>query len=87
MGNSTLTCACQHGSAAGYLIQRRLTAAAVILALVAVADLLLRALSLRVARALGPDGVPVAARLVAVARDAVLLGLAVTIAVGRFMAL
>jgi hypothetical protein len=62
-------------------------ASAVILALIVVADLRLRALSVRVARVLGPDGVPPAASGVAVIRDAVLLGLAVTIAVGRFMAL
>lgn len=61
--------------------------AAVILALVVVGDLLLRARAVRVARVLGPDGVPAAARLVAVLRDVALLGLAVTIAVARLMAL
>jgi hypothetical protein len=61
--------------------------AAVILALVVLLDLRLRALAVRVARVLGPDGAPAAARLGAVIRDVVLLGLAVTIAVGRFMAL
>jgi hypothetical protein len=64
-----------------------LPVAAVILALVVLADLRLRALSVRVARVLGPDGVPGAARFGAVLRDVALLGLAVTIAVGRFMAL
>jgi hypothetical protein len=61
--------------------------AAVIIALVVLVDLRLRALSVRVARVLGPDGVPAVARLGAVIRDAVILGLAVTIAVGRFMIL
>jgi len=62
-------------------------AAAVIIALVVLFDLRLRALSVRVARVLGPDGVPAVARLGAVIRDVVILGLAVTIAVGRFMIL
>ena len=61
--------------------------AAVIIALVVLFDLRLRALSVRVARVLGPDGVPAVARLGAVIRDVVILGLAVTIAVGRFMIL
>lgn len=64
-----------------------LPVAAVILALVVLGDLRLRALSVRVASVLGPDGLPAAARLVGVIRDVALLGLAVTIAVGRFMAL